>query len=116
MADPYDVEIRVAYNYIVRQRGDWLSLAPDTGKIAGLVKNLQWRGEPHTGSASAQSRPVTYLRPILAAHQRIVDWVGARADEGAAAQLHIAERLSEIVALYETNTETHERLLRTITP
>jgi hypothetical protein len=111
VADQFDIEIRVQYNYIVRQRDDWRNLAPDVGKISALLRQLQWQGEPRSGG---DSRPVTFLRPILAQHQRVIDWVNSRVSEGAESQLHMAERLAEIVALYETNTETHQRLLRTI--
>jgi hypothetical protein len=111
MADPYDVEIRVQYSYIVRQRDDWRDLAPDVGKIAALVRKLRWTGEPKKGG---DSRPVTFLRPTLTEHQKVVVWVDTRASEGAEAQLHMAERLAEIVGLYETDSSLHQRLLRTI--
>ena len=46
MASEYDTEIRVSYEYIRRQRDGWLNLAPELGRIAGLLRQLQWRADP----------------------------------------------------------------------
>jgi hypothetical protein len=61
-----------------------------------------------------QSRQVTFLRPILDAHQRAADWAEARAVEGFTAQNSISQTLAEIVGFYETDTSHHQALLRTL--
>jgi hypothetical protein len=158
MASDYDTEIRVTYEYIRRQRDGWHDIAPELGRIAGLLQQLQWRGEPRKNTdlgpgdwdrnlvrqlthpnqeypsqqdrppgpwpapstvpspwlTEWQSRQVTFLRPILDAHQAAADWAGARAVEGWTAQNNIAETLSEIVGFYETDTAHHQALLRTL--
>lgn len=152
MASEYDTEIRVSYEYIKRQRDGWLNIAPELGRIAGLLQQLQWRGEPRKNTALGpddwerdavrrvthpresdptpgapptstlpnqwltdwQARQVTFLRPILDAHQRAADWAEARAVEGWTAQNNISETLAEIVGFYETDTSHHQALLRTL--
>ncbi|GAA5185083.1 hypothetical protein GCM10023322_28030 [Rugosimonospora acidiphila] len=138
MASAAETAIRVEYNYLRRQRDDWHDLAPDVGKIAGLLQQLAWRGQPAAstdlpsgdlvrGAVRAlahvtnpqwisdwQARQVTFLRPVLEAHQQVADWAQNRAVEGWTAQNNIAETLSEILDYYETETTRHQALLRTV--
>lgn len=58
-----------------------------------------------------RTRDVTFLRPILQAHQDVINWVEARVAEGVRAQYNIATRLAEIVLLHQKGSEELEQAL-----
>jgi hypothetical protein len=99
--------IRVDYEYIKRHQRVWeQDLAPLIGQIARLTRELEWQG--------TRSNPsVVVLRPVLSTHERTIDFVRPRADEGVTAQCHIARALAEIVAYYESVEGFNRALMAT---
>src|SRR5262249_17838895 len=96
-------QVRVDYEYIKRHQRVWESeLARLAGEIAKTARQVEWQ---HT--------QVRLLQPLIATHERVVDVVRGRADEGVTAQYDIAHRLAEIVAYYQTEERLHSALMAT---
>jgi hypothetical protein len=74
---------------------------------------LDQRLQPPPDGLNAQPRPLTYLRPVMAAHERAIEFVRNRASEGITVQYKVAQRLGLTVAVHESREGNYESLMRT---